>query len=260
MKSLFKTSLIFIIATSFATTSFAAKFENWNSKEGRSRLENSQFKNDFYQLVNFYQPQINPLYCSAATGVMLLGAFNYGNIPSEKSMEVAKPKALGGGNIEFKGYLQTTFFNAKTDKIKKREIIDLKEPKNIVNGKENYDPGLNLEEFTKILNKIYGLKVATKHVDKIDESVISSFRELVKKVLNDEKSFIVSNFDGKVLEQKTNGHISPLAAYDEASDSVLVLDVALHKNTWYWVSITDLLQAMNTKDGENYRGYLIVKK
>ncbi len=253
-----KTALIFIITASFATTSFA--FENWNSKEGRTRFENSKFKNDFYQLVNFYQPQINPLYCAAATGVMLLGAFHYGNIPSTKSGEVEKPKALGGGNIEFREYLQTDFFNEKTDKIKKRDIINLKEPKSIIDGKENYDPGLSLEEFAKILSKSYGLKVTTRHIENVTDSAIASFRELLKKVLNDDKSFIVVNFDGKVLGQKTNGHISPLAAYDETSDSALVLDVALHKNTWYWVSVTDLMKAMNTKDGEQYRGYLIVKK
>ncbi len=37
------------------------------------------------------------------------------------------------------------------------------------------------------------------------------------------------------------------------------MDVAGHKNSWYWVKIKDLLQSMNTKDGDNYRGYLIIK-
>jgi hypothetical protein len=70
----------------------------------------------------------------------------------------------------------------------------------------------------------------------------------------------VVNFDGKVFGNKTGGHISPIVAYDEKSDSLLVLDVALHKNPWYWVDLKEMVTAMNTKDGENFRGYLITKK
>jgi len=34
----------------------------------------------------------------------------------------------------------------------------------------------------------------------------------------------------------------------------------LHKNPWYWVSVTDMVKAMNTLDGEKFRGYLIVSR
>jgi hypothetical protein len=34
----------------------------------------------------------------------------------------------------------------------------------------------------------------------------------------------------------------------------------LHKNPWYWVDLKEMVTAMNTKDGENFRGYLITKK
>ena len=67
------------------------------------------------------------------------------------------------------------------------------------------------------------------------------------------------NFDGKKVGLKTGGHVSPLVAYNQEHDSVLMMDVAGHKNGWYWVKINDLLRAVNSKDGDNYRGYLVIK-
>ena len=60
---------------------FAFSIEIWNSENGISRLNSSQYKNDFYQLANFYQAQNNPIHCSSATALMLKNAFFYENIP-----------------------------------------------------------------------------------------------------------------------------------------------------------------------------------
>jgi hypothetical protein len=98
------------------------------------------------------------------------------------------------------------------------------------------------------------------YIYNVNEDEIINFRKLLKKILSDKNKFLVANFDGKILGAKTNGHISPIVAYNQDSDEILILDVALHKNQWYWVNISDLLKAMNTKDGENYRGYAILYK
>ncbi|MBM5782882.1 MAG: hypothetical protein FJ368_05630, partial [Pelagibacterales bacterium] len=166
----------------------------------------------------------------------------------------------GGENLEFHSYSQQSFLNEKTDKIKKREMIKLKEPIKTKEGKEIYDAGLTLSEFAQILSRIYALKVTINYADENDEETLNEFRNHLKKYLSDNKTFIAVNIDGKVLEKNTRGHISPIAAYDEKSDSVLVLDVALHKNLWYWVSTKKLYDAMNTKDGESFRGYVFVRK
>lgn len=254
-------SVFFIIAI-FQSTAFAAEensqVENWNSAEGLKRLERSKFKNDFYQLANFYQPQINPLYCSAASGVAILNALYYGNIPSQKELEVTKPEAAGGGIIDFPLYSQQTFFNEKTDEIKKREIIDFKEQKQLSDGKKSFDPGLTLDEFSQILYKVYKLKTKVTHVEKDNEKSFEKFRTQLKKVLADDKNFMIVGFDRKTLGQKGDGHFSSVTAYDEESDSVLVFDVALQKYQWFWVPAKTLFAAMNTKDGEVYRGYLVV--
>ena len=79
---MFKKSIVIF----FLFTNFSFATEVWNSEEGLKRLSRSQFKNDFYQLVNFFQPQINPIYCGAASSVMILNAFNYGKIASQKKV------------------------------------------------------------------------------------------------------------------------------------------------------------------------------
>jgi hypothetical protein len=215
----------------FLFSNFANASEVWNSVDGLDRLARSQFKNDFHQLVNFYQPQINPLYCSAASSVIILNALNSGNL-----------------------FKQEEFFNEKTDKIKLKSIIDFKEK----DAAGNYDAGLSIADLNKILSKVYKLKTKLTYVDKSDEKSIKKFRQNIKEILAENKKFIITNFDGKVLNHKTGGHLSPIAAYDEASDSLLVLDVALHKNQWFWVDVTEFYKSMNTKDGENYRGFLVV--
>lgn len=253
-------SVIFIFAIAVSAEALAVGTEKWNSAEGLKRLNQSQFNNDFYQLANYYQPQINPLYCSVATGVMLLNAIEGNKIVSQKENEVQNPEALGGGVIEFHSYSQLGFLNEKTDVIKKREIIQMKAAKGIKDGKEIYDAGVSLADFSKILSKVYGLKVKANYADKNDEKSVNKFRDDLKKYLAENKKFIVVNFDGKMIGNKTRGHISPAVAYDEVSDSVLVLDAALHKNSWYWVGVGELYNAMNSKDDEKFRGYLVVGK
>lgn len=261
MKNFLKiTSLIFFLFTSFANAEVVTV--KWNSEEGLKRLESSKHKSDFYQLAGYFQPQINPIYCSAATSVIILNAIaGNGEAPSQKELEVAKPKVFGDGNIQFKSYSQITFFNDQTNKIKDKSIIDFKaiDPKN-ENDKNNFDPGLTLKQLNQILSKVHKLKVKMVYVKKADEKSINKFRKIVKEVTSDNKKYLISNFDGHDLDLKTNGHISPIVAFDEASDSILVLDVAGHKNGWYWANISDFVKAMNTKDGDKYRGYLVVSK
>ncbi len=254
-------SAIFIFAIVVCSESFAMENEVWNSPQGMKRFEESLFKNDFYQLANYYQPQINPLYCSIATSVILLNAMHPNDeIPSQAVGEVRRPDSEGGTIIEYHSYSQLSFLNEKTDKIKKRDIIQLKAPLNIKSGKKIYDAGLSLSDFSDILSQVYGLKSKVKSLKRNDQKSVNVFREELKKYLSDSENFVVVNFDGTVLGTKTSGHFSPVGAYDQATDSVLIMDVALHKNPWYWAPLTKLYDAMNTRDGYVYRGYAVVSR
>ncbi len=233
--------------------------DSFNNLISLKKLNRSQFKNDFYQLINFYQPQINPLYCAVASSVMVINALNYGEIENQINNQTVKPN---GEIVEYKILTQENFFNEATDKIKNRKIINFKKP--ISRVKENkkyrdiYDPGLTLSQLSAILEQVYHFNITKIHVANIDQ--INEFRKRLTKVLNDQNSFILANFDGKILGKNTGGHISPIVAFDQENDEVLILDSALHKNKWFWTSIENLIKAMNSKDGDNYRGYLIISK
>ncbi len=205
-------------------------------------------------MINFYQAQINPVYCSAASAVIILNAINYGEIPNQEANSIIKPD---GEIAEYHLFSQNDFFNDQTDKIKKREIILYQESNPQTNS---YDPGLNLSDLNKILKKVYHLNSKIFYVKNSEEKEIADFRKKLKKILADDDNFILANFDGKALEKTSSGHISPVVAYDEEDDSVLIMDVALHKNLWFFVSLSKLYKAMNTMDGSNHRGYLIISK
>ena len=72
--------------------------------------------------------------------------------------------------------------------------------------------------------------------------------------------YVIVNYFRPVLGQEGGGHISPLGAYDEASDSFLILDVNPNGHTWVWAPAAMLIHAMRTTDGTENRGYLLVKE
>jgi len=234
------------------TNAFALQI--WNSPEGIAKFNSSQYKNDFFQLANFYQAQKNPLYCSVASALIIKNALFYPDIPSQSSAETLRPD---GSIIKFPLFVsQDEFFNEKTDRIKEKSIVDFQK-KSLNLSPADYDPGLNLSDFSKIL-KVHKIKSKIYYQNEFNEDKVNQFRMNLKKILSDQDKFLIANFDGKILQAKTNGHISPIVAFDENSDSILILDVALHKNQWYWVKVSDFVKAMNTKDGNNFRGYLVV--
>jgi len=233
--------------------------EPWNSKEGIRRLERSKYKSSFYQLAHHFQPQINQVYCGIATSVIVLNTLRIakGTIPSQKPFELRVPKFLGGKTLPYKGYSQTTFLNNETDQVKAREIIQFKNAKGKDVDPKELDPGVSLETLKQIL-EIYGAKIEIQHADKPPATGIKLFRKTVMQVLNETGRFVVVNFHGRSMGAPTGGHISPLAAYDPKSDSVLVLDVYGIGNAWYWTPVEHLYKAMATLDNCVHRGWLVV--
>jgi hypothetical protein len=265
MKVLKNYFLLKIISLSLLISCSKTAFceQDWNDKSGLKKFEQSNFKQDFYQLVNFYQPQNNPTYCGVATSVILLNAiFHSYEIPNQETnqIEINSDQAKTEKTIlEFHSFTQQNFLNEKTDKIKNKNLIDFSEGKKSADGKIIYDAGLTLSELSEML-KIYSLKVKKNHIKNCSEKNLALIRNDFKKILADNDNFLVVNFYGRDLGKTTHGHISPVIVYDQISDQALIMDVALHKNHWHWASLTDLCQAMNSLDGDKKRGYLVVSK
>lgn len=137
------------------------------------------------------------------------------------------PKALGGGRLNYPSYSQQlTLLGEKTESIKSRANIELK---NLHAAKKKFDPGLTLQELSEVL-KAYGTDVQIHYADKSPLEGSGLFRKVLKKILSDSTHFVIVNFYGKSIGAPTDGHITPVAAYDEKTDSVLLLDVAGYLN------------------------------
>jgi hypothetical protein len=231
----------------------AAQLVRWESEESMKRIERSQYKRDFFKLSNHFEAQSNKLYCGPTSAAIVLNALNLRkneDLPTAKYNydEVSLKLKPTKWDPQFKRYTQENIF---TKAAKDKSLVWGKE----VNGKKDY--GFQLRQFAKLL-KSHGLKV--------DFTVVT---EKVKKskILNDLKSnlsksgdFVIVNYSRKPLKQPGGGHLSPLAAYDEKSDSFLIMDVNPNKDSWVWVKTDDLIAAMNTFDTIENRGYLLISK
>ena len=75
-------------------------------------------------------------------------------------------------------------------------------------------------------------------------------------------TFIIANFDRKLLGQTGSGHFSPIGGYHKKKDLVLIMDVARFKYPPWWVSVERLWEAMSISDEEaaESRGYFVCRK
>ncbi len=228
---------------------------NWNSKEGIERFERTSFKGDFYRLAHHYKPQTNPAVCGQAAAMIILSAIYELN---HKSFPVVEEWPITIDNLkyplQYRLINESNFFNEETDKILDRRAISMKITKK--DGK--FGGGIDINELQKML-KVHGVKSKLVNVEKFSNEKLNEFRSLVKKAVNSDKEFLLLNYDHS-YKGLMGGHFSPITAYDEKSDSVLMLDVAAHRNPWIWINLSEIYHAMNTKNYAQtaYRGYLIV--
>jgi hypothetical protein len=117
--------------------------------------------------------------------------------------------------------------------------------------------GCTLDELAAMVGS-WGPQVEVHHVNG-DSS--DDFREAVKRSGETGSSYVIVNFLREPLGQASGGHFSPIAAYDEESDSCLVMDVARYNYPPFWVPVQMMVTAMNTGDSTSklHRGYFIVK-
>jgi len=104
--------------------------------------------------------------------------------------------------------------------------------------------GMTLDEFATLL-AAHGGVVEVYHADSID---VEAFREIMRRNLNEPGNYIVVNYQREELGQRRVGHISPVAAYDEESELVLILDTASYNYPPTWVPLTQLHEAMKAVD------------
>ncbi|MBL6621140.1 MAG: hypothetical protein ISP24_00440 [Rickettsiales bacterium] len=229
---------------------------SWNSEEGIKLFEEAYYKKDFYNLAHHFEPQINPLYCGIASITIILNALNQGRYDIESLNISKRPKKYGGEYIEFKKYTQNSILNKETDKIKSRKVINFKRKHKLY---KKYDPGLTLSDLSEIMQS-HDLSTQTFYAKEDLKSGISEFKKQLIRNLNEKNRYIIANFYGPIFGGLTDGHISPIVAYNRKKNKILILEVASHKQPWNWVDIDLFYQAMQKVDIDKPRGFIVATK
>ena len=247
---------IIMLCALFSMSSFG-KLVEWETSESQKRFNSSNYKTDFFRLSNNFTSQDNKIACGLASSSIIMNSIKLrksNQLPEDKSsITVEEMKNIPTKfNPFFEKFTQFNILNSKT---KNRKIVFGQKYKE--SGLEKRDFGLQLSQLGKIF-EVYGVNVTKKVVtDKLTKVQVV---EDIKRNLTRPKDFVLVNYARKILGQKGGGHISPIGAYDQASDSFLVMDVNPNKAPWVWVKADLLVKAMNTFDTKENRGYLLINE
>jgi len=118
--------------------------------------------------------------------------------------------------------------------------------------------GMTLQQLGGFLED-HGVRTSVHHADEVS---IDQFRSDVENNLANADDYLLVNYQRKSLGQDNVGHISPLAAYNRKSDSVLIMDTTSNNYPPTWVPVKMLFAAMMTTDSTSgkMRGYVDVTK
>lgn len=196
---------------------------------GVQMLLESHYRCAFWSLIQFYETQIYNTYCGVASAVIVLNAMN-----------IERPTVPKYGTYRL--FIQDNFFTDKVSQIVSQESVLQK--------------GMTLDELAKAVST-YDVKTSTVHASQI---TMDDFREMVKKHTRTRHHFMIANYSRPALHQIGQGHFSPIAAYDEQKDALLVLDVSRYKYTITWVDLPHFFMSMQTIDHEANasRGVLLI--
>ena len=227
----------------------------WTSGESVERFSRASHKTDFFALSNHFISQDNSIFCGPVSSAIVLNALRLGKregLPRDRQ-SIAKDEMAWlwqGADPFYEKYTPNNVLNERT----KTRLEVLGKPI-LIDGEPKSDFGLQLHQLAGVLRS-HGVKVVTRVVD--DGADAAAVRRELAANLATGDDFVLVNYARRSLGQPGGGHISPLGAYDERSDSFLIMDVNPNRAPWVWVGSDDLIAAMRTFDTVENRGYLLV--
>jgi hypothetical protein len=245
-------------ATSLATVGAEAKVSAalvpFASDEGQTRLGRSGAKVDFAVLANQFEAQYNGAFCGPTSAAIVLNAVNSraADLPRDHT-RLRKDDVQfmpAGADPIVPRFTQDSVI----EKGPKTRAQVLGEPVTI-GTKQIKDFGYQLRQFGGML-RANGLITTVVVVD--DGLTQQAIRADLAANLARDGDYVIVNYKREAVGQKGGGHISPLGAYDAASDSFLVLDVNPAVAGWVWMPTATLVKGMRTLDTVENRGYVLV--
>jgi hypothetical protein len=219
-------------AASAETLPLPANLTNFDSPAGESYLLESGAREAYFAISTQFVTQKTQAYCGIASMVMVLNALQ---APAPSTPEY-EPYHI---------FTQDNVLDEKTDAVLPRDLLARQ--------------GTTLDQLGALL-QLRGVAVEVRHAA---DAGLDAFRAEARAALGAKDHFVIVNYQRKALGERPGGHISPLAAYDEKSDTFLIMDVARYKYPPVWAKASDLFAAMDTIDTVNQgktRGYVIVAK
>lgn len=222
--------IVALLAVLPALTSVAAPLY-LNTPDGEQRLIGARLRQAFFAMQPYVETQQNLAFCGPASIVAVMNS-------------LGTPRPFEPRLFPYRFYTQDNIFNADTQRVKSFIMVSVR--------------GMTLADMAAFFTAL-GVKATPHYADKLS---LDQLRALLKDTLARPNARLVANFERKTLAQEGGGHQSPLAAYDEVSDSVLMLDVAKFKYPPAWIPLGELLAAMQTIDTESgrSRGLVVIEK
>jgi hypothetical protein len=196
---------------------------------GQQRLTSTPYSQSYWPLSQYFETQRNEAYCSVATSVMALNALG-----------IRRPESSQYPDFPF--FSQQDFFRG----------IDT----DVANAAQVSKEGMTLDQLSAALHT-FPVDVAKFHAS---DMTLDQFRALIRDTTVHHDRFALLNFRRVEIGETGGGHWSPLAAYDAASDSALLMDVARYKYPAVWVPVTQLYAGALAVDNVSHlsRGVVIV--
>lgn len=232
-----------------------ADLVSFSSEEGLARIARAVGRVDFPVLANQFEAQSNVAFCGPTTAAIVLNAVHgrSPDLPRDRSRLRADDlrHLPSGADPSVPRYTQDNVIErgAKT----RAQVLG--EPR-VVDGKPIRDFGYQLRQFDELL-RAHGLVTALTVVD--DGRSEPEMRAELVHNLQQQGDYVVVNYRRGEVGQQGGGHISPLGAYDERSDSFLVLDVNPASEGWVWMPAATLFKGMRTFDTVENRGYILIR-
>ena len=208
-------------------TSIEEKLILIQNQESQDRIKSSRLEStsNLENLGPKYRRQIGPTNCGVAS--------------------LAMAKDLLDDNIDF---------TSESEMFKISQTLD----ENVVKSR-----GMTLEEIYEASQELFSWdktsvsKELPDSIEKLRELLINHFKKKTPRIL-------ICNYSMKLVGQGNwrPGHISPIAAYDRASDSALILDVGRSSDP-FWIDLKQLLSSTVLSvdsDSQKSRGFVQIER
>lgn len=199
--------------------------------EGQTRLMSAADKQSYWPLAQYFETQKNEAYCSVASSVMALNALG-----------IRRPESTQYPDFPY--FSQQDFFRSVDPQVATAAQVSRE--------------GMTLDQLSAVLSG-FPVDVQKYHAGDL---TLGQFRDLIRRTTAQSDRFALVNFHRVEIGEEGGGHWSPVAAFDAASDSALVLDVARYKYPAVWVPLAQLYagsQAVDNVSGLS-RGIVVVSK